>query len=88
MSATYLGELHTWPPVTRHYRLDDGRHVAITVLDFLTAEGTVVFLCDENGIQLDADLTTPDVLDPLYVLPAGTTYEQALDHITTEIGEH
>lgn len=83
--SEYLGELDTWPPVTMLYRLDDGRHVAVSRLEFATAAGTVVFLTDESGAPIDADGDPSNGLTPLVPpLPAGVS----IDEVVEAINEH
>lgn len=74
----YVSDLDFWAPVTKLYRLSGGQHVAITVLDFFTACGTEVFLCDERGVAIDADGDGSNGLTPILRLPAGTSYDVAL----------
>ena len=45
----FVSDLPHWVPVTRLYE-HDGRHIAVSVLDFWDAEGTEVFLCDADGV--------------------------------------
>ncbi|NMO00839.1 hypothetical protein HH308_06380 [Gordonia sp. TBRC 11910] len=72
----FITDLPHWVPVTRLYRHGD-HHVAVTVLDFWDARGTNVFLCDEQGVAIDADGDPSNGLTALLELEHGTTFEQA-----------
>ena len=74
----FITDLSHWVPVTRLYRHEpSGRHIAVSVLDFWDAEGTHVFLCDADGVAIDADGDPANGLTPLLELPHGTTFEEA-----------
>ena len=72
----FITDLPHWVPVTRLYRHGD-HHIAVSVLDFWDAEGTHVFLCDADGVAIDADGDPANGLTPLLELPPGTTFEEA-----------
>lgn len=57
-------------PITRHYQVDGG-HLAVTVNKFLTATGTDVYFCDEQGVS--------PILQAIASYPDGTTHTQALE---------
>lgn len=78
----YIAELSGWVPVTRLYRHESGQHIAVSVIDFWTATGTEVFLCDEQGIAVDADSDPANGLTPILVMPAGTSFEEACEAAT------
>ena len=74
----FVTDLPHWVPHTRLYRHEEsGRHIAVSVIDFYDATGTEVFLCDEQGVAIDADGDPANGLTPLLELPHGTTFEQA-----------
>lgn len=73
----YVRDLPGWVPVTRLYRHGSGQHVAVSVIDFYTARGTEVFLCDKQGIAIDADGDPANGLTALLRLPAGTNFADA-----------
>ena len=74
----FVTDLPHWVPHTRLYRHEEsGRHIAVSVIDFYDATGTEVFLCDEQGVAIDADGDPTNGLTPLLTLPPGTTFEQA-----------
>ena len=74
----FVTDLPHWVPHTRLYRHEEsGRHIAVSVIDFYDATGTEVFLCDEQGVAIDADGDPANGLTPLLELPPGTTFEQA-----------
>lgn len=58
-----------WVPVTRHYQVDGG-YLAVSVNQFLTAEGTDVYFCDERAVA--------PTMEPIMSYPDGTTHEEAL----------
>lgn len=62
-------DMSGWAPVTRHYQVPDG-YLAVTVLNFLTAKGTQVLECNEEGIASS--------MTPLAAFPDGTSAEDAL----------
>jgi len=61
-----------WMPVTRLYAVDGG-HLAVTVANFLTATGTTVHYCDEQGIAVG------DSMQSLADFPDGTSHTEALE---------
>ena len=74
----FVTNLPHWVPHTRLYRHEEsGRHIAVSVIDFYDATGTEVFLCDEQGVAIDADGDPANGLTPLLILDVGTTFEEA-----------
>lgn len=73
-----------WMPITRLYAVDGG-HLAVTVANFLTATGTTVHYCDEQGIAVG------DTMQSLADFPDGTTHDEALEllgyTVVDEIGD-
>lgn len=71
-TATRLNvDMSHWAPVTRLYSVDGG-HLAVTVLNFLTARGTHIHYCDEAGVPVG------DTMQAIADYPEGTTHDQAL----------
>lgn len=73
----YIADLPGWVPTTRLYRHESGQHIAVSVIDYYTAIGTEVFLCDASGVAVDADGDPTNGLTPLLRLPAGTDFAAA-----------
>ena len=72
-TATRLDlDMSHWMPITRIYAVDGG-HLAVTVANFLTATGTTIHYCDEQGIAVG------DTMQSLADLPDGTTHTEALE---------
>lgn len=84
-TAKYVADLPGWVPDTRLYRLDDDRYLAVSVIDYYTATGTEVFLCDERGQPIDADGNPANGLTPLATFPPGTSHADALTQLGYQV---
>lgn len=77
-------DMSHWAPVTRLYAVDGG-HLAVTVLNFLTARGTNIHYCDEAGVPIG------DTMQSIADYPEGTTHDQALEalgyNVVDDIGD-
>ncbi|ABW88421.1 hypothetical protein SEA_EVANESCE_26 [Mycobacterium phage Evanesce] len=64
-------DMSGWCPVTRLYRTEDGEHIAVTVHDYMTANGSVAaFPATAEGFAVD--------LTPLWSTADAVTHEAAL----------
>ena len=70
ITATRLEtNLDHWMPIARHYDVQGG-FLVVVVANFLSAEGTDVFLTDERGCALS--------MEAIKRFPHGTTHDEAL----------